>query len=114
VKGLVRCSNDSCTADDRYRSTPLIFAAAKGHEEVVRVLLEGGANTERSAGLKYTALHLAAGYGHQHVCRLLLDWGAKVDSLDYLKYTPRIMRYHSHIRHCGRSPTGGRLNICQW
>jgi ankyrin repeat protein len=88
VKGLVRCSNDSCTADDYYRDTPLIYAAEKGHVEVVRVLLEGGANVEGVSYSGYTALHLAAGFGHQDVCRLLLDWGAKVDILDGSNSTP--------------------------
>ena len=87
VKGLVRCSNDSCTTDDHYRDTPLICAAEKGHVEVVRLLLEGGGNIDGDADFGYTALHLAAGYGHQHVCRLLMDWGAKVDPLDKWKET---------------------------
>ena len=88
VKGLVRCSNDSCTTDDQYRDTPLICAAEKGHVEVVRMLLKGGANIDGDADFPYTALHLAAGYGHQRVCRLLLDWDAKVDPLDKWKDTP--------------------------
>jgi len=88
VKGLVRCSNDSCTTDDQYRDTPLICAAEKGHVEVVRMLLKGGANIDGDADFPYTALHLAAGYGHQRVCRLLLDWGEKVDAVDKWKDTP--------------------------
>jgi ankyrin repeat protein len=56
--------------------------------EVVRVLLEGGADVERADAYQYTALHAAAWNGHLEVCRLLLDWRAKVDPVDKLKHTP--------------------------
>jgi ankyrin repeat protein len=88
TKKLVSCTNDSCTADDGFRKSPLIYAANNGHVEVVRVLLEGGANAERVNANQQTALHYAAWYGYLDVCRLLLDWGAKVDPLDKWKDTP--------------------------
>jgi tankyrase len=88
VKRWVNCINDSCTSDNQPRFTPLIYAAASGHVEVARVLLEGGANVQRANADQRTALHVAASYGHLDVCRLLLDWGAKVDPVDKWKYTP--------------------------
>ena len=88
VKRLVRCINGSCTTDEFSRFTPLIYAAVEGHVEVVRVLLEGGADAERANANQQTALHKAAWYGHLEVCRLLLDWGAKVNPLDKWRDTP--------------------------
>jgi len=88
VRILFKCNNDTCTTDDGHRSTPLIHAAANGRVEVVRVLLEGGANVERVNAYQRTALYIAASHGHLEVCRLLLDWGAKVDPVDWLKETP--------------------------
>jgi ankyrin repeat protein len=88
VKILFKCTNDSCTTDDQYHHTPLIYAAANGRVEVVRVLLEGGVNVERINANQRTALHKAAFFGHLEVCRLLLDWEAKVDPVDKFKHTP--------------------------
>jgi ankyrin repeat protein len=88
TKRWVNCSNDTCTTDDELRKTPLIYAAGNNHVEVVRVLLEGGANAERPNANQQTALHYAAWYGYVEVCRLLLDWGAKVNPLDKWKDTP--------------------------
>jgi ankyrin repeat protein len=85
---LFKCSNDSCTEDDKIRNTPLTYAAWYGHVEVVRVLLEGGANLDRADVDQDTALHLAALNGHLDMCRLLLDWGANVDRLDRWQNTP--------------------------
>jgi ankyrin repeat protein len=88
AKSLVGCKNDRCTTDDERRSTPLIYAAIFGQLEVVRVLLEGGANVESTNANQQTALHEAAFRGHVDMCRLLLDWGAKVDHVDKWKETP--------------------------
>jgi len=88
VKGLVRCSNDNCTTDDNDRNTPLMYAVANGHLEVVRALLEGGYDVERTSARKWTPLHEAAWYGHLEICRLLLDWGAKVNPVNGRKDTP--------------------------
>ena len=59
-----------------------------GRAEVLRVLLEGGANIDSADVVGCTALHLAAGNGRRDMCRQLLDWGAKVDHLDWSKETP--------------------------
>jgi ankyrin repeat protein len=87
VKILLQYSNDIYTDNDVNRNTPLTYAATYGHVEVVRVLLEGGANVDRANGYGRTALHVADGYGHLDVCHLLLDWGAKVVPLDGEQYT---------------------------
>jgi ankyrin repeat protein len=88
VKILFKYSNDNCTTDDKYRNTPLIYAAWKGHVKVVRVLLEDGANVDTANAYRSTALHAAAESGHLDVCRLLLDWGAKVNRLNRWQFTP--------------------------
>ena len=88
VKFLFNYTSDICTTDDQYRNTPLIYAAANGHVEVVRVLLECGANVEKANAYQQTAIHGAAWYGYLEVCRLLLEWGAKLNPRDKWKATP--------------------------
>ena len=65
-----------------------MYAAKYGHVDVVRVLLEGGANVDRADADGQTALHCAALFEHLDVCRLFLDWGAKVDTVNKLKNSP--------------------------
>ena len=60
---FVNSTNDSCTENDGFSYTLLMYAAMKGHVEVVRVLLEGGANVERSNSIGITAMHEAVFYG---------------------------------------------------
>lgn len=60
-----------------YGVTPLFFAARNGHTEVVRLLVERGAQVNvTDTFYKSTALGWAAGSGHADVVRLLLEKGA--------------------------------------
>ena len=97
VKIWFNCTNDNCTTDDHYRDTPLIYAADNGHVEVVRVLLEKGADIEKTNAYQQTAIHGAAWYGYLEVCRLLLDLGAKLDRLD--KWTDTPLHYAARKGH---------------
>jgi len=87
---LFKYANDTCTTDDKYHDTPLTQAGVNGVVEVVRVLLEGGANVESTNAYRRTAVHCAAYNGHLDVCRLLLDWEANVDPVDVWEETPLI------------------------
>ena len=60
-------------------STGLHLAAAAGHLEAVRLLLERGADPDaRDGGDHASPLHVAAGGGHLEIVRALLDAGADV------------------------------------
>src|SRR5215212_9560908 len=56
--------------------TPLMRAAARGHEEAVRVLLEAGADANARRADGFTPLILAVFFGHEAVVRLLVARGA--------------------------------------
>lgn len=67
-------------AEDRIGRTPLIFAASKGHVEVVRMLLESGAMKEAVDKFGSTPLISAAEEGRHEVVRMLLENGARIEA----------------------------------
>ena len=64
--------------------TALHLAAMEGHPEVVKLLLEEGADKDAATGLfgGQKALHLAAVHGRSEVVKLLLEAGADKDAVD--------------------------------
>lgn len=66
--------------------TPLHWAAQHGHVEVVRTLIDNGANVNARDVFGRTPLHLAV--SHPRVIALLLEAGANVDARDSLSNTP--------------------------
>ncbi|KAG4432770.1 hypothetical protein IFR05_011753 [Cadophora sp. M221] len=68
--------------------TPLSWAAANGHEAVVKLLLEKGAELETSSSSGRTPLSFAAARGHEAVVKLLLEKGAELETLDSYGRTP--------------------------
>lgn len=57
-------------------STPLLFAASKGFDAVLRVLLRYGANVNACDQLGWGPLHAATYCGHLSSVRILLAAGA--------------------------------------
>lgn len=74
------------TADPEERHAALALAAAHGHVEIVRLLLNAGEDPNRynPAGMHChsTPLHQAVCYGHEEVVRLLVERGARIDMED--------------------------------
>jgi ankyrin repeat protein len=60
-------------ATDKEGRTALHFAARRRHDNVVRTLLNGGANPKVMDAKGRTALHFAAGYGSEKVVEMLLQ-----------------------------------------
>ena len=69
--------------------SPLFAASKQGHIEIVRELLEHGAEVDCEMMDSSTALLAACESNHLEVVTELLDWGARVDGLDlYPGLTP--------------------------
>jgi ankyrin repeat protein len=76
---------------DRYAltqfRTPLMWAAEYGHDEVVALLIERGANVNANDNSKMKAIHFAARYGRTEAARVMLD------------HMPSIARAKASVRH---------------
>ena len=57
-----------------------MYACASGHAEVVRSLLEAGANVEDHNENGHTPLMEAASAGHVEVAKILLEFGAGINT----------------------------------
>lgn len=63
-------------AQDEDGLTPLMSASSCGHEQVVKILLDAGANVDQANSGGRTSLFYAASKGKQDVVQLLLQAGA--------------------------------------
>jgi ankyrin repeat protein len=62
------------------QDAPLVMAAYKGYSEIVKLLLEAGADvTAVDPGMKATALHAAAYAGRTEAARLLVQYKIDID-----------------------------------
>ncbi|ESU08254.1 hypothetical protein FGSG_02772 [Fusarium graminearum PH-1] len=76
----------------RNGNTPLLAAAATGHDETVRYLIAHGANpTETHGQSGYTPMHMAAHKDKPHILRLLAESEAPIDVLDRNGETPLLI-----------------------
>lgn len=89
---------------DEYGSTPLHYAARSGHLDVVKILINAGADvnkkamkkfvrlygidTQKITGTKETPLHNACSLGHLEVVKYLLSCGARLDLVDHYGRLP--------------------------
>ncbi len=68
---------DGGRAGERY-SNALQAASEGGYQEIIKLLLDGGADVNAQGGMYGNALQAASGKGHQEIVKLLLDNGADV------------------------------------
>jgi ankyrin repeat protein len=75
-------SNRNIEADleDGEGRTPLSYAAERGYEQVVKLLLDKGADVNAQGRPYGNALQAASARGHKQVVKLLLDKGADVNT----------------------------------
>jgi uncharacterized protein len=65
---------------DANHDAPLVMAAYLGHAEIVKLLLEAGADVKAvDPGMKATALHAAAYAGRTEAAKLLIEYHIDID-----------------------------------
>jgi len=82
------------------RNSPLHYAAAQGHHEIVSLLLESGVEINLRNYRGQTALMQACQYGHWEVVQTLILFNANVHRTDYLNGGTAIhfAALHGHAR----------------
>lgn len=83
-----RTSASAAESDGQEWKTLLHIAAEKGHEAVVKTLLDRDVDIDERDSCGSTALHLATKHKHEGVLRLLLENGADVNASDDSGWTP--------------------------
>jgi hypothetical protein len=68
-------------ARNRHGTTVLMNAARYGQAQIVRLLLEHGADPNLTRNDKFTALALAAFFGHTETVKILLEFGARTEDV---------------------------------
>lgn len=76
LEELLELGADPSFQTDNLGATPLMYAAIKGDQPMVEVLLQHGAELDARTSFGTTALMWAATNGHQEVVELLLVAGA--------------------------------------
>jgi uncharacterized protein len=74
VKLLINAGADVNAAETRYGMTPLARAARNGHLEVIKVLLDSGADRDARIKDGRSAMQLAQHYGHVEAENLLTSY----------------------------------------
>jgi ankyrin repeat protein len=91
VKALLAKDKSLLNARDKDGSTPMHCAVWKGHQPVVALLLEAGADANAQNENDHwgtTPLHAAAHANQAAIAQLLIDHGANVNATDREGRTP--------------------------
>ena len=88
AKELIAAGADVGIQQGKFQGQPLQYASAKGHIEVVRLLLESGAKTDSVDSRKRTPLMWATNGSHAEVAKLLIEYNADINAENYKGWTP--------------------------
>ncbi|XP_049819415.1 protein phosphatase 1 regulatory subunit 12B-like isoform X8 [Aethina tumida] len=75
-------------AHPKHGATPLHVASAKGYSDVIKILLQCGADVDAQDVDGWTAMHAAAHWGQEEACQLLAEGLADLDAKNFVGQTP--------------------------
>ncbi|MPC17481.1 Transient receptor potential cation channel subfamily A member 1 [Portunus trituberculatus] len=88
VRELVKHYHYLAKDENENSDTPLHLACLQGHTDVVRALLEAGADVDARNSSLWTPLDCASAKGHVFCVHELLDFDSPLDPIDKTKTTP--------------------------
>jgi len=71
VSFMIKYLKANVNAKNKHGVTALMLASANGNSEIVKALLEEGADVDKTSGLGFTALAIAEEAGHDEVVTIL-------------------------------------------
>jgi ankyrin repeat protein len=89
VKQILAAGIDVDVTEDT--KTALMLAAKEGHQNIVKLLLENGANINKKNKSHNTALHFAVFNKHNNIVKLLIEKGAEINAKGYAGQTPLVL-----------------------
>ena len=107
VERLLKKGTNVDATDTKYRNTALHWAASRSHLDVVKLLVNVGANVDGADQFGSTPLFWAVRRGSPEVVRFLLESGAAVDTRDNDGKTPLMVAAVAGRGNCG-TPCSGR------
>lgn len=80
VEHLLAVDQSYINTQDTGHTYPLTWASLNGHEKIVSILIEYGADVNTQGGVYGTALQAACRHGHERIVQMLIDSGADIDA----------------------------------
>lgn len=71
------------TEDNKHHATALMWAAHEGYPDIVRLLIEHGAEIDKRKATNETALWFAAQKGHLEAVKVLVQHGADINIIGW-------------------------------
>ena len=88
TKEVVELLNEGADVNKGIGGGPLVTAAANNNVEIVRILIEHGADVNQSTTNNWTPLHFAAKNNNPEILKMLIDKGANVNVVNKMGESP--------------------------
>ena len=82
IQILVQNGIKIASSIDSLKQTPLYYAVREGHEQVIRMLVQGGLNVNHLDCYGQNPIYYCISSGNVPITRLLVSYGADPDVVD--------------------------------